>query len=73
MGLRHRGNEAFVLALGFGNRFICLSDILFESDGVAKLAFAFALEFLETREVGLRGSEMSLGGGEFDGGIFACF
>src|SRR5271155_1975169 len=73
VGLRHRGNEVFVLALGFGNRFVRLSDIFFEGDGVAKLAFAFTLEFLETREVVLRSSEMSLGGGEFDSGIFACF
>ena len=65
--------KALVLALSFGNDFICLGDIFFEGDGVAKLTFAFALEFLKSREIGLRGGEMSLGGGELDGGVLARF
>jgi hypothetical protein len=71
--LRDGGNEAFVQALGFGNRFVRLSNVLLKTDRVAKLAFAFTLEFLEAPEIGLGGGEMPFLGGEFDGGIFAGF
>ena len=73
VGLRDRRDQVFVLALGIGNDFTCLGDVFFESDGVAKLAFSFALEFLKTREIALRGRKVPFGRGEFDGGIFASF
>jgi hypothetical protein len=59
-----------VLALGFGNRFIGLGDVFFESDGVRKLPLSFPLEFLKTGETGFGGSKMPFRCGEFDGGIF---
>src|SRR5580698_6429322 len=73
VGLRDSRKQVFVLALGFGRDFIGLGNVFFESDGVAKLALSFALEFLETREIGLRGGEMTFRSGKFDGGIFAGF
>ncbi len=73
MGLSDGGDEALVFAPSFGSNFAGLGDVFFEGDGVAKLAFALALEFLEAGEIGLRGGEMAFRGGKLDCGIFAGF
>ena len=73
VGLCGGGKQSLVLALGCGNRFIGPGDVFFESDGVRKLAFSFALEFLKAREIAFGRGEMPFRGGQLDGGIFARF
>jgi len=73
MGLDDGRNQALVLAFGFVHGFIGLGNIFFEGDGVAKFAFALALQFLETGKIGLRRRETSGRSSEFDGKVFTGF
>jgi len=73
MRLSHRRDQFLILAFRFKNGFVGLRYVFLERDYVSQLTFALALQFLQTREIGLRPVETSSLRGKFDGEIFAGF